>query len=149
MASRPPSRANRVFIDSSVLIAAAISASGKARDLLLAALRGQVLVYLTDLVFLETERNLIRKAPAALPAYELFRDAFAPTVVNPPTALVLAVAKVVAVKDAPIVAAAIQASSTYLATYNRRHLLQQRATIYQHFAITVATPDEVLRALQA
>jgi hypothetical protein len=51
--------------------------------------------------------------------------------VNPPATLVLEVAELVAVKDAPIVAAA------------------KRSNIDEQFGITVATPDEVLTRLQA
>ena len=61
----------------------------------------------------------------------------------------LEVGRVVAVKDAPIVAAALHASCAYLATYDRKHLLQQRSTIKEHFGITVAKPNEVLSLIGA
>ena len=55
----------------------------------------------------------------------------------------------VAVKDAPIVAAAVHAGAHYLATYDRRHLLSQAEQIRAHFRIATMTPDEVLRAVQS
>jgi len=58
----------------------------------------------------------------------MLRHAF-PVTVNPPVSLVLKVAKVVQVKDAPIVAGAIHARARYLASYDRRHLLYQRQAI--------------------
>jgi hypothetical protein len=51
-----------------VLIAAAISSTGAARELIVASLRREVLLSLSSLVLQETARNLARKAPAALPA---------------------------------------------------------------------------------
>ncbi len=55
-----------VFIDSSVLIAAAISPTGSAHDLIGLALRGVIEWYVSTLVLDETQRNLARKAPEAL-----------------------------------------------------------------------------------
>lgn len=49
-AIHPPTK---VSIDSSVLIAAAISATSSARDLILRALRGDVQLYISSLVLLE------------------------------------------------------------------------------------------------
>ncbi len=64
----------KVFVDSSVLMAAAISGTGAARDLILAGLRGQFTLQISSLVLEETERNLADKAPAALPLLIQFRD---------------------------------------------------------------------------
>jgi predicted nucleic acid-binding protein len=146
MASPPTGKATSTLVDSSVLIAAAISARGAARDLLLEGLRGRRTLHLSTLVLLETERNLRKKQPAALPAFEGFRAALTAAVVDPPVALVRRVAGVVAPKDAPIVAAALEAGAAYLASYDRKHLLRQREAIKAEFGLIVATPDEILSA---
>jgi predicted nucleic acid-binding protein len=142
---RTPS--NSVFVDSSVLIAAAISANGAARDLLLRGFRCDLVLYISDDVLTETERNLSRKAPEAVGDFHTFRDLLACRLVNPPPSLVVSTAQVVEFKDAPIVAAAIRAGAGYLATYDRKHLLSQKEAILTQFGIIVATPDEALGAL--
>ena len=68
MTSAQTSQSNGVFVDSSVLIAAAISVNGAARDLLLRGFRCDLLLYISDDVLTETERNLTRKAPEFLAA---------------------------------------------------------------------------------
>ncbi len=135
-----------MFVDSSVLMAAAISPRGRARDLIMAGLRGEFELVLSRLVLAETERNILAKAPAAHPAFVHFRQALG-AAHDPPRALVLRVAAVVEAKDAPIVAGAIQGRARYLASYDRRHLLHQKEQIQVHYGIIVATPDEVLAAL--
>ncbi|HZU04342.1 MAG TPA: PIN domain-containing protein [Chloroflexota bacterium] len=138
----------RVFIDSTVLFAAAYSATGTARDLLRAGLRGRVQLYISDDVLEETERNLRRKAPEALDQFLLFKAVLNAQLVRPPPALVARVAEVVAAKDAPIVAAALAARASYLATWDRKHLLRWRAQIKTAFNIAVVTPAEVPIALE-
>jgi len=146
MASPPIEPASKLFIDSSVLIAAAISPRGSARDLIIAGLSGGLTLVLSALIFEETERNLAKKYPRALPMLEILRTAWEGTLVEPDPALIRQVGKVVALKDAPIVAGALAARATWLVTYDRRHLLRQKDPIRTMFGITVATPDEVLAA---
>jgi predicted nucleic acid-binding protein len=64
----------RVFVDSSVLIAAAYSATGASREIIRWAIRGRITPVVSDLVLEETEKNLARKAPEALPAFRRFLD---------------------------------------------------------------------------
>ena len=59
--------------------------------------------------------------------------------------MVIDVARIIELKDAPIVAGAIMLGAPYLASYDRRHLHSQRAVIFQHWGIRVATPEEILR----
>jgi len=119
MASTPTSPPAKVFIDSSVLIAAAISFRGSARELLNAGILGRYQLFSSQLVLTESERNVRLKAPAALSMFELFEEALAPTLVRPSAEQVLRVAEVVELKDAPIVAGAMVAGATHLATYDQ------------------------------
>lgn len=64
--------------------------------------------------------------------------------VTPSPALVHDVARIVVSKDAPIVAAAVTARATFLATYDRKHLLRQAALISSQYRVTVAVPDLIL-----
>lgn len=137
-------KVNKVFIDSSVLIAAAISAHGSARDLIKKSFRGEVEVIISDLVIEETQRNLANKAPQALPALQLFLESLNPQVVRPSKLQVSKTSKVIDIKDAPIVAGAIKSKADYLVTYDRKHLLSHKKEIKTHFKLKVVTPDEVV-----
>ncbi len=131
---------SKVFIDSSVLIAAAISPIGSARDLIKSALSNKIKVVLSDLVLEETVRNLSNKAPQALSALQLFLETLNPQVVSPGKSLIIKAAKVVDIKDAAIVAGAVKAKADYLVSFDRKHLLQYQKKIESHFKIKVITP---------
>jgi predicted nucleic acid-binding protein len=60
----------RVFVDASVLYAACYSETGSARELLLESVRGHLILVVSPHVLEEVERNLVAKAPQALPAFE-------------------------------------------------------------------------------
>ena len=53
----------RLFLDSSVLFAAAYPRTGHARDLVLMAVRGEITVVVSHLVLEETRRNLAESIP--------------------------------------------------------------------------------------
>lgn len=136
---------SKVFVDSSVLIAAAISSTGSARDLIMSSFRKKVMIILSDLVLEETERNLSNKAPQALPAFRLFLEVLNPEVVIPTRSLIAKVEKIVDAKDAPIIAAAVRAKADYLVSFDRKHLLQHKEAIEAKFKIQVVTPNEVIK----
>jgi uncharacterized protein len=147
MESDPP-KTTRVFIDSSVLIAAAISATGAARELILRGLRGEVQLVISSLVLEETERNLRAKVPAAIPAFEIFQQALAASLVRPTKAAVLRAAKLIAVKDAPIVAAAQRARVPYLASFDQKDLHQHKRLILARFGVEIVFPTDILEMLR-
>jgi predicted nucleic acid-binding protein len=140
MASETPR--SRVFVDSTVLFLACHSASGYARDLILAAVRGELDLFLSDYVLIETERNLLKKSPDAHAKLLEFM-ALLPNRVNPDRDEVVRVAQIIKAKDAPIVAGAIVAQAI-LVTYDVKDLLSQRDQILTSFGIHVRTPQEVL-----
>jgi predicted nucleic acid-binding protein len=146
MASSRRTNPIRCFIDASVLFAASQSATGWARDLILAGARGQVALIVSPFVIDETRRNLSRKSSRSLPLFEAFVAQF--NTVSPPAALVRQVAATIALKDAPVVAGAIHADAPFLVTYDRKHLLSKRQEIFVAFGITVATPNEFLASLE-
>lgn len=141
-----PSRPARVFIDSSVLIAGAISSSGAARRLLTAGLTGQVVLLFSDDVFEETARNLQKKFPAALPALAVFQAAFLDQTIQPRSSAVIRAAELVAAKDAPILAGA---KALYLVTFDQQHLLSAADRILETFGITATTPSQILQLIGA
>lgn len=145
MLSNQPTGRTRVFLDASVLIAAAISARGSARELIVAGLRGHLDLTLGQLTIAETERNLARKLPNALPVFTLLTQVLPVPVSMPPQELVDAVAGIIVSKDALVVAGALHAQAQFLVTYDRRHLLSQAELIEQRFGLVITTPDDVLR----
>ena len=147
MASTPPSP-TRIFVDTSVLFAAARSETGFARDLIVAGAREDFALILSRYVIEETRRTLVKKAPRALSYFDLVLEFGHVLVVDPPAALVRQVAADIVLKDAPIVAGAIHAGATFLATYDRKHLLAQAAVIQDRFGITVGTPQVVLATIE-
>src|SRR5918992_3777174 len=113
-----PNPPRRIFLDSSVLYAAAFSKGGPARRLILKGLEGSVVLSLSDLVLAETKRNFSKNAPQALPYFTIIADLLAPGITNPMKAAVRKAAQVVHYKDAPIVAAAAKAKAEYLVTHD-------------------------------
>src|SRR5918992_5452302 len=142
-----PNPHRRIFLDSSVLYAAAFSPTGPARRLILRGLEGSVTLVISDLVLEETKRNLTKNAPLALPSFSLIADLFAPYITRSSKAEVLQAAKIVYLKDAPIVAAAAKGKADYLATHDVKHLLTHGQAIEAAYGITVIAPAELLSIL--
>jgi predicted nucleic acid-binding protein len=142
-----PKPQKSVFLDSSVLYAAAFSPTGPARRLLLKGFAGSVTLCVSDLVLEETKRNLTKNAPETLPYFTIIADLLTASVTNPTKTAVLKAAQIVHLKDAPIVAAAAKAKADFLATHDVKHLLAQSRAIEQAYGITVLTPAELLRIL--
>jgi predicted nucleic acid-binding protein len=145
MVSPKPQR--RIFLDSSVLYAAAFSATGPARRLILTGLEGSITLAISDLVLEETKRNLTKNAPLALPYFTILADLFSPVITNPTKAEVLKAAQIVHLKDAPIVAAAAKSKADYLATHDVKHLLTHAQAIEAAYGMSVLTPADLLNVL--
>jgi putative PIN family toxin of toxin-antitoxin system len=136
-----------VFIDSSVLFAASLSAHGYARDLLRAGIRQHIALYVSAFVLDETERNLTRKAPTGLIGLREVIESHILEIIEPDAATVQMVAKEFEPKDAAIIAGAIEAKAHYLATFDRKHLLAEAERIQARFGIVVCVPERVLADL--
>jgi predicted nucleic acid-binding protein len=142
-----PTPPRHVFLDSSVLYAAAFSPTGPARRLILKGLEGSVTLTISDLVLEETKRNLTKNAPLVLPYFTRLADLFSSFITNPTKAEVLQAARIVHLKDAPIVAAAAKGKADYLAIHDVKHLLKQAQAIEEAYLITVLPPAELLSIL--
>ena len=149
MATHPQLNSTKLFIDTSVLFAASHSPTGSARDLLVVGVLGRVNLVISPFVIGETRRNLSRKSPHALPFFEAFLTRGLVHTVEPPAALIWQVAAIIAPKDAEIVAGATHAGAMFLATYDRKDLLSKRQEIREAFGVTVATPEEILAAVES
>lgn len=144
-----PAMTPRIFLDASVLFAAAYSPTGAARELLRLALEGDVVLFTNQFAADETTHNLGRKAPEAVSVFQAILTV-APISVNlsPDEALVRAAAVYVELKDAPIVAGAIAAEADYLATFDKQHLLSVD-TVAEQSGLVIATPGDILARLRA
>jgi predicted nucleic acid-binding protein len=142
-----PQMLTRVSVDASVLFAASYSATGTARDLLVAGSEGRVTLLVSDFILLEVQRNLTRRYPDKLPVYETLVKNTPLTVVNPSKEEVLTAAQYTVLKDAPVIAAAIKANTEYLATYDRKHLIDP-PEISEKSGLRITTPDRILQAIQ-
>ncbi len=116
----------RVFLDSNVLLSAFFSERGAPRrilDLLAARLPPlQPLVGAFNL--LEIERNLGKRLPGAWPAARSLIDRLGFEIVPlPDPAAVADWTRVVAAKDAPVIASAVAAKASVLVTGDKRDLL--------------------------
>jgi predicted nucleic acid-binding protein len=127
-----------------VLYAAAFSATGPARRLILKGLAGTLTLAMSDLVLEETKRNLTKHAPAAPASFTIIVELLSPQTIRPTKAAIFKAAQLVHLKDAPIVAAAAKAKAGYLATHDVKHLLTHVRAIEQAYRITVLTPAELL-----
>lgn len=143
MAKHPTSKA-KVFVDSSVLLAASLSSTGSAADLITFASTGEITLCISQVVLDEVERNLQLKAPQGMPRFRLLRDQLASTLSAPSQNLIDEVARVVEPKDASIVAGAIAIQAEYIVSYDRRHLVDRTAEIEAAFGIPVLTPADLL-----
>ena len=133
----------RIFVDSSVLFAAAVSATGASRALILLAEIGLVRLIVCPLIFEEVERNLKIKAPEALPFFRRLQDALHWELVSDPTLEeVRACLGIIAAKDAPILAAALKANPHRLITLDTRHF--NRPEVRKAVSFSIQTPGEFL-----
>jgi hypothetical protein len=135
MALLKPQRS--VFLDSSVLYAAAFSATGPARRLILKGFQGSVTLCISDLVLAETKRNLSKNAPAALPCLTIIVDLLAPYVIRPTKAEVLKASQIVHLKDAPILQSLNKGKDTrgFLFCKPKMYSLVPRSGLPIHFPI--------------
>jgi predicted nucleic acid-binding protein len=134
----------KVFFDSSALFAGVVSAAGAARALLLLSEAGVLVqVIVSEQVIAETERNVARKLPRALPYYrEALRSGAMTIVKNPTREEVTQHQGIIAHKaDVPIVVAAMKANADYLVTLNRRHFLDD-PEVAQRSGLQIGSPGD-------
>ena len=129
----------RLFIDSSVLFSAAYSSRGHARDLIIMAARGEVILLVSPLVLEETRRNLEESAPETVELFDLLVQTIPFELVQPTREDVLEAARVVVFKDAPILAAAKSSQADMLVTLDRKHLLD-KPMLVQYSGVQIVTP---------
>lgn len=133
----------RIFLDSSVLFSAAYSHRGKSRDLILMAIREEIILVTSEIVIEETRRNLSEFAPETLIFLEYAIENIPFEYVEPTKREVLSAAKQVVMKDAPIAGAAKKAKVDLLVTLDKKHLLG-KPELAEFIGAEIVRPSEAV-----
>jgi len=138
-----------IFLDSSALIAGAISESGAAHVLLNLGESQDIVLTVSELVIIETERAMAKKAPGNLnDLRSLIKSSNLRIVDNPSKEEVKANLYLISdPNDVPILLAAMKAKVDYLATHNRRHFLDD-PKVAEISGLRIGTPGDVLTWLR-
>ena len=137
----------RAFLDTSVLFAASYSPTGASRELIRLAFQGQVQLVISDDVLEEARRNLAAKLPNALDLFQQIVELIPFEIVTPTLAEVQRAAMYTEHKDAPIVAAAINAQVDYLTSLDRRHLVDA-PEVTEGSGLNIVLPYELLEIIR-
>jgi len=137
----------RVFLDSSVLFSAAYSSRGHSRDLVIMAAREEFTAVISHIVVDEVRRNLIEIDPELAVYLDLVLEAIPFEFVRPSRQDVVGAAKHVALKDAPIVAAAKRRKVDLLVTLDKKHLLGKPA-LAKFVGAEIVTPKEAIALIK-
>lgn len=134
-----------IFLDSSALIAGAISEAGAAHVLLQLGESEDILLTISEMVIVESERSIAKKSPRNLnDLRKLIKTAKLRIVDDPSIKEVEANLYLIEdPNDVPILLAAMKAKVDYLATHNRRHFLDD-PKVAERAGIRIGTPGDVL-----
>lgn len=121
----------RVFVDSDVLFAGAASASEHGASLVILRMAEITLIdaVVSEQVIVEVERNLGEYLSSALPAFHQLVSRCVEVVPSPAPDELLAYHGLADPKDAPILAASVQAACPWLVTFNVRHFQPGHPTV--------------------
>lgn len=138
-----------IFLDSSALIAGAISESGAAHVLLNLGETQDILLTVSEMVIVESERSMAKKSPSSLDDLRnLIKLSNLRIVENPTKEEVEANLYLIGdPTDVPILLAAMKTKVDYLATHNRKHFLDD-LTVAEKSGLRIGTPGDVLAWLR-
>jgi predicted nucleic acid-binding protein len=135
-----------VFADANILIAAAGSRQGASRAILNLAEMGLIQLVVSRQVLLETERNLRRKLPDGLPLVAEWLSYLSLKMVDDPLPeRYMGWVSIIEEKDAPILAAAVDAQVDYLVTLNTRDFTPE---VMNAAGLTVLTPSQFIERVR-
>lgn len=138
----------RVFLDASVIFAAAYSQTGASRELLRRALKEQVRLVVSQDVLTEAKRNLADKAPDAAALLDVLTATLDPEMAPPaPAELIRQVAEYVVDKDVLVVAGALAAQVNTLVTFDRKHLIDP-PEVAGRSGLRIVLPEVVVEELR-
>lgn len=135
----------QVFLDTSVIIAAAISSRGASRALLNLISAGGCTGFVSAYVLDEVQRNVGRKAPHMVSTMDAIIAQAGFILVTPTLHQIVQAEQHVELKDAPVVAAAVAVGVDALVTLDKKHLLHREREIREAFGIAVVDPGAIIR----
>ena len=134
-----------IFLDSSALIAGAISETGAAHVLLQIGESEDILLTVSEMVIVESERSVAKRSPRNLNDLRKLIKTAKLRIVNDPSRKEVE-ANLYLIEDpndVPILLAAMKAKVDYLATHNRKHFLDD-PKVAERAGIKIGTPGDVL-----
>lgn len=138
-----------IFLDSSALVAGAISSAGAARAILLLGEFGDIVITISELVVVESERVVARKSPRSLDDLRnLIKISRVKIVRNPlPKDSRSNLYLIKDPADVPILLAAMRAGVDFLVTHNRKHFLDD-PKVAENSGLRIGTPGDALAWLR-
>jgi predicted nucleic acid-binding protein len=138
----------RLFLDASVLVAAAGSATGASTLVVETCRRGLARAVSSRAVLLEAERNIRNKLGSnpLLSFYEALGFLDLELVPDPPSSEIEAQTRIIHAKDAHVLAAASGAGVDFLLTLDRKHFIA-RMVLEARLSFAILTPGDFLRRL--
>ena len=138
----------RIFLDTSVVIAAVLSPTGGARKLFQLGEAGLLQLVVGPTVLRECEEVVRRKVPASLPTLaQLLASASLETSPAPTKKLIRAAETHVQYSpDAHVLAEAMLAEPDWFVTHDKEHFLKHRGKINPAFEI--GTPGDVIQSIK-
>ncbi len=134
-----------IFLDSSALIAGAISETGAAHVLLQLGESEDILLTISEMVIVESERSIAKKSPRNLNDLRSLIKAAKLRIVHDPLNKEVEnnLYLISDPNDVPILLAAMKANVDYLAAHNRKHFLDD-PKVAKRAGIKIGTPGDVL-----
>ena len=138
----------RLFLDASVWVAAAGSATGGSALVLEICRQGLARAVSSRLVLLEAERNIARKLgnDPLLRFYEALGLLDLEVVPDSTSRQIEAQTRIIDAKDTHVLAAALKGGVEFLLTLDRRHFMT-RAVLEAELSFAILTPGDFLRRL--
>ena len=137
----------KVFVDSSVLFSACYSSTGASREIIRKAISREIKLVISKHIIEEVERNLEKDAPYVIPTFQQFLSLVPFKVVRPTKQEVEKATNCVALKDAPILAAARQAKADYLVSLDTHHLVGVPKVV-DCAEVEIVLPGEFLKRIE-
>ncbi len=138
----------RLFLDSSVILAASGNPQGGSSKILELVLQKQVILFTSKLALAEAEKNIKEKLPRAVSRFQFILSTVPLNMVEEPAAAFeKKTAKFIYWKDAAILAAAVISKADYLLTFNRKHFFNAKTKNFaKNYHLEIITPGEFLKA---
>ena len=148
--SRKGNRIPKVFLDSSVVIAATLSFSGGSFCIIRDSISHQYKLLISNYILEECIRILKEKYPQKLFILTLILDSFSFEIVkDPPSSEVERLIKIIDFRDAPVLAAALKHKVRYLITLDKKDFLGPKVLEFaQRKQLLILTPGEFLEELE-